>query len=379
MNNINVLLAPNSFKECASSVEISNYIEKSFSKILTNEQLKRITFVKRPISDGGDDFLEICTANLDLDLLSYRISTPYDDSKFECKVGYSRKQKKIFIESAAVLGLKLIPKEKRKPLKLSSKGMGELLYQIKSDVENSKLDVKEIVIGIGGTGTNDLALGTCGIFGMNLLDDAGNSMRAIPENFTKTKKVEWQNPDLSFKLTCVIDVDNVLLGENGATRIFGPQKGATPGDVEILEKGFENILQLTGHDADAKFISGAGGGLAAGLNLFFDAEYKFSYDFVKTDLGVSASVNYDLVITGEGSFDKQSLMNKGTMIVVNEFGNKDVPIYVLCGVMHGELKFDENVKIIELSKYFSSKEESMAKIEEGIAKACMKITEEFKF
>jgi len=379
MKTLNILIAPNSFKECADSVEISGLIENSLKELLPKEILKKMNFTKIPISDGGDGFLKVTTEINGLELLNYKISTPFDMTKFDCKVGYSSSLKKIYIESANVLGLKLIPAEKRKPLLLSSKGMGELLKQIASDVDNLVLNVEEVIIGIGGTGTNDLGLGLAESFGLKLLDDNGSLLEILPKNFELANNFMWTNPMLPFKISTVIDVDNLLLGDKGAARIFGPQKGATEFDVEKLEKGFANILKISGNDQNNKFISGAGGGLAAGLNLFFNASYKFSNEFVNNDLGLSNKSKYDLIITGEGSFDLQSLMNKGTMIVINEFMKTNTPIFVICGDVEGNLNFGDNVRIIKLSNYFDSKKESILKIAEGINKACREITEQVNF
>ncbi|MFC2134899.1 glycerate kinase [Bacteroidota bacterium] len=380
MKNIKVLIAPNSFKECADSTEVASLIENSLQNILPVSDKTKIQFFTKPISDGGDGFLNVCTENLKLGNLQYEISTPYDDSKLKCEVGYSPSLEKIYIESANVLGLKLIPETKRKPLQLSSKGMGELLNQIVSDIDNERISVKEVVIGIGGTGTNDLALGLMQTFGLKLIDANGREMDVLPANFNNTAELEWRKPDLPFSITSIIDVDNILVGEFGATKVFGPQKGATPEIVEFIENGFLNILKLIGKsNYGEKFISGAGGGLAAGLDLFLDADYKFSKDFVREDLGISSNENYDLIISGEGSFDSQSMMNKGTMIIVNEFKNKNVPVFLICGQVKDDLKLESNVKIIELVNFFSSPHESIKNIKKGIQLACRKITEQFNF
>lgn len=380
MKNIRVLIAPNSFKECADSTEVASLINNSLQNICSVSDQTQIEFINKPISDGGDGFLKVCSENFKLEKLQYEISTPYDESKLKCQVGYSPRLKKIYIESANVLGLKLIPPIKRKPLQLSSKGMGELLNQIVSDIDQGKIEVKEIVIGIGGTGTNDLGLGLLQKFGLKLLDAYGREMDVIPANFNDAAQIKWSKPNLQFNITSVIDVDNNLTGELGATRVFGPQKGAAPDEVEFIETGFIKILDLIGKTINTqKFISGAGGGLAAGLDLFLDADYKFAKDFVIDDLGINSNEYYDLIISGEGSFDSQSLMNKGTMIIVNEFGNKNVPLFLICGQVKGTLNLADNVKIINLTDFFSSPQESIENIHGGVLLACRKIAEQFNF
>jgi len=164
-----ILIAPNSFKECASSVEIARLIRDGLEKYIPNSQL-----IVKPISDGGDGFLEVCQFYFGGNIIHYKISTPYDDLSFDCPVLYNPDNKKLYIESAEVLGLKIIPQKYRKPMYLSSKGMGELLLQINDNIDDHKIDCREIIIGIGGTGTVDMGLGMCSQLGMLFLDTNGN-------------------------------------------------------------------------------------------------------------------------------------------------------------------------------------------------------------
>ena len=134
----NILTAVNSYKECADAVEASKlfnrYLDKSLFKVRQN-----------PISDGGDGFLEVCKFNFELEILTYRITTPYDESYMDCRVGLDRKNKTLYIESAEILGLRRIPIQKRRPLLLSSKGLGDLLQQIKKDIEQHKLGLRDLL------------------------------------------------------------------------------------------------------------------------------------------------------------------------------------------------------------------------------------------
>ena len=133
MNKKKILLAPNSFKECAISTEVADLFEK-FLNTDNNYEI-----FKYPISDGGDGFLDVLNYDNELIDITYSITTPYDNSKFDCIAGYDEKNKIIYIESAKVLGLQLIPKEKRHPLYLSSKGLGKLLEQISPDFQPIEL------------------------------------------------------------------------------------------------------------------------------------------------------------------------------------------------------------------------------------------------
>ncbi len=380
MKHFKILIAPNSFKECVDSIEVSNMIEKSLRKEFASHGEFEFQLIKKPITDGGDGFLNVCKKIFGLIILKYKITSPYNDSKIVCPIGYCSDKKRIFIESAKVLGISLIPKEKRIPTSLSSKGIGELLKRISDDVKDNGVKVDEIIIGIGGTGTNDLGLGALEAFGLKLIDKNEEALKVIPQNFLSARKIIWKKPDLPFSLKTILDVDNPLLGDKGAARVFARQKGASDEDIDLLEKGFRNILQLLDWNEDnKKFLSGAGGGLAAGLSLFLDAEYIPAQDFILKNLKISPEEKYDCVITGEGSFDSQSLLNKGAMIIVKAFKNSGIPIYILSGKKTGTLSLGCNVQIVELSKYFHSEEESIKNIDIGISLACKEISTQFNF
>lgn len=366
-----LLLAPNSYKEIADSAKVS----KLFSKYLYD---KRLDIIEKPISDGGDSFLKICKDNYKLNKLSYKITRCYNDDIMKIKVGYDTVNFDLYIESAEILGLKVIPVNKRNPGELNSKGLGDLLKIIQEDVVNKELDVKKIFIGIGGTGTNDLALGACSRFGLKLFDDK-EELEIKPLNYYKVKKIEWKGEKLPFNLISILDVNNKLLGKNGATLTFGKQKGASENELQIIEKGFKNIINILkkmGMVDSTKNLSGAGGGLAAGLSIFFHGESKSAKDFIIKNLGLNKiNYNVDYVLTGEGSFDAQSLMEKGAGVIIDEFKDSTKRIFLVCGKIEKEAKekLNEKVYCIELQKYFFSKEESMKNLEKGIELACREI------
>jgi glycerate 2-kinase len=365
------LLAPNSYKEVADSIEAVNL----FNKYLNAVDIKNID---KPISDGGDGFLSICRKCYNIKFIKYNIIKSYDDNLMSIKVGYGQKNSGIFIESAEILGLKTIPKNKRNPAIINSRGLGDLLKKLKKQVESGQLNVDKAYIGIGGTGTNDLGLGACSQFGLKLFDDE-KELELKPINYYKVKRIEWQKLDLPFKLINIIDVNNKLLGKSGATLTFGKQKGASDEELQLIEKGFENIIKILINmnviDPGEK-LSGAGGGLAAGLSIFFNAESKKAKDFILEDLGIGKLKDeVDYVITGEGSFDSQSLMEKGSGIIINEFKDSAKKIFLVCGMIESEVKekISKKVYCIELSKYFSSIEESINNFEKGIELACKEI------
>ncbi len=368
-----LLIAPNSFKEVADSDKVADL----FNKYLDNNS--SLSVYTLPISDGGDGFLNVCKSAFNLELRKYKITTPYDESAFECEVGYDKKRKRIYIESARILGLRIIPKEKRNPLILSSKGLGDLFLNIVDDISLNKINVEEVIIGVGGTGTNDLGLGVCSRFGLELFDIFGKKDRIIPEYFYRIKDITWDDPRIPFKVVVVIDVNNPLVGTKGAARTFGPQKGADRGEVEVMELGFTklvNILKNKWLEHSFDDLSGAGGGLAAGLHIFFNASYIKADEFIRKQLKLEKNIkDIDIILTGEGNFDEQSLNGKGPGIVLKLAREYKKEIILCCGKIEKKVrvKLENNVKVIELISFFDSEADSIGNFEKGIELASREI------
>lgn len=372
----NVLIAPNSFKGCADSTKVAELFYKYLS---VNRDLNLQVF---PISDGGDGFLNVCKRLYNIEIKSYIISTPYDESKLEVDVGYELSSRTVFIESALVLGLSLIPMAQRKVIQLSSKGMGELLVKLIEENNSESLLIEKVIIGIGGTGTNDMGLGMCSRFGLKLWGHFNERLNIIPDEFPKVSKMEWQSPKLPFRIECVIDVNNKLLGKSGSTYQFAEQKGATKGELEIMELGFTKIVNLLYSNKiydPAKMLYGAGGGLGAGFQIFYQAECKHAREFIQNEFVKKFNNQaFDILITGEGSFDTQSLTGKGSYSLIDNHSESIDRVFLCSGKIDSDLrnKVPSNVICIQLRDYFNSDEESINSIEIGIRRACEIILEE---
>ncbi len=364
MRNKRILIAPNSFKECADSVEIADILKNLIEG-------KGYDLIVKPISDGGDGFLDVCRKNFDLQTLSYEIETPYNESKFNCEAGYDAENRTLYIESALVLGMKVVPRNKRRPLFMNSKGMGDLLLAVGKDKQENKIDVEKIIIGIGGTATNDLGLGMCSRFGLKLYDAEGEELEPFPQNYNRVESIDRSMTPLPFDIEVVIDVENPLLGEKGAAKVFGQQKGLNFYEIEEVEKGFAKILNIIKYnklELPFKGLSGAGGGLAAGFQIFFNAHVKKSSKFILEDLHFSSLNDLDAVITGEGAFDSQSLMNKAAGSIINIFKQRRTPVFLCCGIIDHEIlkSIPSNVVPVEISKYFDDRSESVSNYKKGL-------------
>ncbi|MHA1988587.1 MAG: glycerate kinase [Promethearchaeota archaeon] len=365
-----ILLAPNSFKESSDSVRISNMLSENLT------DLEGYELLINPISDGGDGFLNVCKYYFGGEELHYKISSPYSRDKINCPVLYCESKKTIYIESAEVLGSKIIPIKYRNPLLLTSKGLGELLRVLETDSKKKKLNVNDVIIGIGGTGTIDMGIGACSVFGMNLYDEKDERLEPIPLNFSIVSMFDWGGEKLPFKFQCVIDVSNPLLGKKGAVRVFGEQKGASKSDENIMEDGFTNLVKLFQNNKlliSTKELSGAGGGIPSGLRIFFGSEYITAQNFIFKNLQLERySDSADYLITGEGAFDEQSFMGKGAGSILEQFSNTCEKIFLVCGIITRSVgkKLPKNIIPIELRKFFETKEEAIKNLKRGIECAC---------
>ena len=363
-----VLIVPNSYKECADSVEISDLINKTLSE---NTSIQTIV---RPLSDGGDGFLPVIKNILDVVETKISFKNNHNDLK-SYKILVDRKTETAYLESASVIGLKLIEEKRRNPLILNSELIGKIINQLSLEVNQSRLKIKNLVIGIGGTATIDFGIGACSQLGLSLFDKNGNQLSAIPQNFTKASSIKIIRPDLPFALECIVDVDTELINEPGAIEIYGKQKGASEKDLKIIKSGIKNIIDLISADKKLNVpqkLNGAGGGLAAALNIFFKAEIIRAADFIKNDILQGIDLDeIDTVITGEGSFDFQSFEGKGAGIILKLFAEKNISIFLINGSTNllPHIKLSENVFRINLIDLFKSKEESIKNYKAGIAQA----------
>lgn len=364
---MNILVAPNSFKECADSVEITEILSRSMS---ANSDFR---IIQKPLSDGGDGFLPVIKKTFktfELDIIAPDIFNHYQSYKLlidaKTDTGY--------LESASIIGLKCFDKKNRKSLILNSALLGKVITQISTDIQQAKFKIKTLIIGIGGTATIDFGIGACTQLGLKLLDEKENELIPIPKNFNQVEKLKFTKQEIPFNIKCIVDVDTQLIGEPGAIEIYGEQKGASEDDLKIIKTGIEKILILASVDKNftlPKKINGAGGGLAAGLNIFLDAEIIRAEEFITNIIFNGFNLNdVDAVITGEGSFDYQSFEGKAAGIILKLFAQKRIPVFLVNGstILPSSVRLPDNVQIINLVDFFESKELSIKNYGAGFEK-----------
>lgn len=373
-----ILIAPNSFKKSLSSVEVSEILSEVFNSI------EGIEIINCPLSDGGDGFLEVVEYYFSDSVTKKYYEVEFAGKEIQTPVLIDYSKKAVYIESAKNIGLSLLKDEELNPLYLNSSTLGQLIKKIlDEDSKNQIPFIEEFIIGVGGTATIDFGLGALEPLGFRFLDDKNQNVLPFPNHLLQIKKINKPRTDFNKIIKCIIDVETKLLGEVNAIDIYGPQKGASKEDLHHIRKGIENIisiLKLEGYEFDEAEINGAGGGLAAGLNILLNAELISSKDFILNYLIKEKRLNQiDYVVTSEGKFDNQSFEGKVTGEIIKIFYSKVKKIFVICGSAEDNIdsRLPSNVEVIELKSFFNSIDESIINTEAGIRLAAEKVLHQF--
>ncbi|MBS0905033.1 glycerate kinase [Pantoea dispersa] len=317
-----IVIAPDSYKESLSALEVATAIEAGFREIFPAAD-----YVKIPVADGGEGTVEAMVAATQGNIVRLTVTGPLGEP-VDAFYGLSGDARTAFIEMAAASGLELVPAAQRDPLITTSYGTGEL---IKNALDRG---VDHIIIGIGGSATNDGGAGMVQALGARLLDSHGSGIGYGGGALPQLAKIEIADLDtrlLQCRIEVACDVTNPLIGEEGASAIFGPQKGATPQLVQQLDAALGHYAAIIQRDLDIDVLhiagGGAAGGMGAALHAFCQAELRRGIEIVTEALGLAQQVqDADLVITGEGRIDSQSVNGKvpvGVAQVAKQF-NKPV-------------------------------------------------------
>ena len=321
-----IVVAPDSFKESMSAKEVCDSIEKGLLSVSKDWEI-----VKVPMADGGEGTLEALIDATNGKIFNEKTLNPLGE-EITSRFGILGEKNIAIIEMASTSGLELISPEKRNPYITTTYGTGQLM--LKSLEQN----VEEIILGIGGSATNDGGAGMLQALGAKLLDKNGNEIGFGGYELSKLDKIDFSNLDKrlkNIKILVACDVTNPLTGKNGSSYIFGKQKGATPEMIEVLDKNLLHYSKIIKRDLDfdVNDIPGAGaaGGLGAGL-LTLGAILKKGIEIVIEANELDKKVQgADLVITGEGSIDGQTRFGKTPYGVVSVAKKYNIPTVTLTG------------------------------------------------
>jgi glycerate kinase len=338
---MHILIAPNAFKNSLDAGSVAAAISEGLRQSNLNCTTKSF-----PVGDGGDGTGELIIQHCDGTILNAEVRDPLG-RKIHSSFGLIDNGKTAVIEMADASGLRLLKETELDPLHATSSGTGEL---IKHALDNN---INKIILCIGGSATVDGSTGILQALGFRFLNKKGNDLTSIPEELTELDTIDLSPVDkriMNCELVVLCDVENVLLGKKGAAPVFGPQKGASPADIKKLEASLSKlkdvILKQTGKDISLIKHGGAAGGVAAGLAGLLNAQLVNGIDYFLSQTGFDKELGKaDLVITGEGSIDIQTLQGKGPFGVAQGAKKKGIPVIGVAGKIPLEPSVD-------LQKYF---------------------------
>ena len=328
-----IVIAPDSYKESLSAMDVATQIEAGFREIYPDAE-----YVKLPVADGGEGTVEAMVAATGGSKINVSVTGPTGKPQM-AQFGLTGNQQCAVIEMASASGLECITAAERNPLITTSYGTGELI------IAALDLGVTDFIIGLGGSATNDGGAGMLQALGIRLVDKAGNDIGSGGQCLSELEFIDVSalDPRLQHcRITVACDVTNPLTGPQGASAIFGPQKGANPAMVRFLEENLKHyaevIARQTGKDVEFAPGAGAAGGLGAALLAFLNAELRSGIDIVMEAVGLETAImDADLVITGEGRIDSQSIKGKVPVGVAKLAKRYHKPVIGIAGSLSADV------------------------------------------
>lgn len=347
-----ILICPDKFKGSLSAPQVCDAIEAGVRKKYPDAEI-----IKAPLADGGEGTAEILTKLGKGKMVKARVHGPLFE-EIEAEYGRAGIAAVSIIEMASASGLHLVPEEKRNPLETTTLGTGELIAHA---IEHGRQQDARIVLCVGGSATNDAGIGMAAALGFKFY--CGTELLSpVGKNLVRIDRIE--SPPARLRVTVLCDVTNPLFGPNGAAYVYGPQKGATPAALELLDQGlrnFEKVARETFGKSPDFPGAGAGGGIAGGASVFFNFDVRSGAEFVMSLYGLKEKIQMaDLVITGEGKIDRQTLAGKVVANVAKyAAGKKVVAVCGTCELRKNEMQKLGISEVISLVDPFISPEEAM--------------------
>ncbi|CAM3632291.1 glycerate kinase [Halomonas casei] len=322
-----IVIAPDSYKGALSAQAAAVAMEKGIVRAFPHA----IT-IKCPMGDGGEGTLDALASSTGAAVFHTEVVDAFGGSR-RAAWGWHSASSTTYVELAEACGLQYVDVEKNSIYRSTTYGVGQLINQALNK------GAKSLVITLGGSATNDAGAGMLVALGGKLLDKEGSELPPVTESLFKLDKVDLSGLDQRLKhlqVVAAVDVDNPLLGANGASAIYGPQKGASPADVSILDALLANFSQkvseATGVDVSDFPGAGAAGGMGYAAMAFLKATLKPGIDVVMQQVNFNNHLNdADLVITGEGRLDGQSLAGKTPIGIARVASERDIPVVIIAG------------------------------------------------
>tara|TARA_R110001583_G_C5668833_1_gene410499 strand:+ start:3853 stop:4977 length:1125 start_codon:yes stop_codon:yes gene_type:complete len=321
------IIAPDKFKGSLTGFEFCDAVEEGLRMVF-----KKAEIFKMPLADGGDGTMEVARHYINGDKVSVTVNDPLF-RPIEASYLYSKGTGIAYIEMAEASGLKLLKDEESNCMYTTTLGTGELI------VDALEKGAKEIILGIGGSATNDGGMGMASALGYRFLDEDEEELKPIGGNLAAIRKIDDsnKNPKLNgvmVKVAC--DVTNPFYGQNGAAYVYAKQKGASDNEIVLLDQGLNNFAKIIERQfhIDLQEVDGAGaaGGVGGGALIFLKGDLISGIDMVKELSGFDTAIEgADWIITGEGKLDEQTLSGKTIDGVITSANLKQIPVAALCG------------------------------------------------
>lgn len=319
-----ILLIPDSFKGTMSSSEICEIMEQTIKKHMD------AAVVSIPVADGGEGSVDAFLSAVGGEKRTVKVKGPFFET-IESFYGVINKDTAV-IEMAACAGLPLVG-ERKDPLRTTTFGVGQLMEHA------VKAECKKIIMGLGGSCTNDAGAGCAAALGVKFYNQAGESFIPVGGTLQEIVKIDTSAmlPELrNTEVITMCDIDNPLYGTNGAAYVFAPQKGGSPEAVEILDGGLKQFADVVRSDlhVDVSALAGAGaaGGMGGGMVAFFNSQLQMGIETVLHTVKFDELLQEaDLVFTGEGKIDSQSIRGKVVIGVANHTQKANVPLIAVVG------------------------------------------------
>ncbi len=318
---LTLVIAPNALKGSCSARAAAAALAEGARRAAPAADIRQV-----PVADGGDGLLEIACATLGAERHERRVTGPAF-SPVDAAFAWLPRERTAFIEMALASGLALLAPAQRDPTATTTLGTGELMR------EALALGAETLIVGLGGSATNDGGIGMASALGYRFLDAQGQPLRPVGAALARIARIDriGVDPQLpGVRVQAVCDVENPLTGTTGAAAIYGPQKGATPASVACLEAGLRQLAERLRQDlaSDPETVPGAGaaGGLGAGLMAFCAAELRPGAELVLELVGLEHALEgADLVLTAEGRIDAQTASGKAPAAVAAHARRHGIP------------------------------------------------------
>jgi glycerate kinase len=322
-----IVLAPDKFKGSLTGIQFCDAVAEGIQSIFPQAEI-----LKMPLADGGDGTIGILNYHLQGEKIELKVNNPLF-KPVNASYLYIKSLATAYIEMAEASGMNLLNIEEQNCMFTTTYGTGELILNA------IQKGVKNIILGIGGSATNDCGIGMAAALGYKFFDSNGKEIMPIGKNLALINSIDSTSvntalKNITIKVAC--DVANPLYGSDGAAFVYASQKGATEEEVILLDKGLEHIATIINNQfkVDLQKVKGAGaaGGMGAGALVFLNAELLSGIDLIKELIDFDTKIKgADWIITGEGKLDSQTLSGKTIHGVIASAKKYNIPVAALCG------------------------------------------------